>query len=60
MTTATLLQWLAAALLVLTGAMQLVRARRLGDPLAAKNSRTSGALFLVSGAVFAALAADLI
>lgn len=60
MTTVTLLQWLAAALLALAGVAQLVRARRLGDSLKAKNSRTSGALFLFSGAVFATLAADVI
>lgn len=60
MTTAALLQWLAAALLALTGVMQIVRARRMEEPLKAKNSRTSGALFLFSGAVFAVLAADVI
>ena len=60
MTAAARLQWLAAALLALAGVLQFVRARRLGDPLKAKNSRTSGALFLFSGAVFAALAADVI
>lgn len=59
MTTRHLLQWLAAALLALAGAMQLVRARRLEEPLKARNSRTSGALFLLSGAVFALLAADI-
>ena len=60
MTTATLLQWVAAALLALSGVMQLVRARRMADPLAAKNSRTAGALFLFAGAVFAVLASDII
>ena len=55
-----LLQWLAAALLVLAGTMQIVRARRLEEPLKAKNGRTAGALFLLSGAVFAVLAADII
>ena len=51
---------LAAALLALAGVMQIVRARRLDPPLKAKNSRTAGALFLLSGAVFALLAADII
>ncbi len=60
MTTATLLQWLAAALLALVGVVQIVRAARMDPPLKAKNSRTAGALFLLSGAVFALLAADII
>jgi drug/metabolite transporter (DMT)-like permease len=59
-TTAAPIQWLAAALLALAGVMQIVRARGMEEPLKAKNSRTSGALFLFSGAIFAALAADVI
>lgn len=60
MSTANLLQWLVAALLAFAGAMQLVRARGMTEPLAAKNARLSGGLFLLSGAVFALLAADVI
>ncbi|WP_205479205.1 hypothetical protein [Sphingomonas arenae] len=55
-----LIQWLAAALLALAGLIQIARARRLEEPLKAKNSRTAGALFLLSSAVFALLAADII
>lgn len=60
MSTRHLLQWIVAALLLLAGAVQFAAARRHSDPLKAKNARTSGALFLLAGAVFALLAADVI
>jgi hypothetical protein len=39
--------------------LQLVNARRIDDPVKAKNASLSGWLFLFAGAVFAVLALDL-
>ena len=53
------LQWVAAGLLLLAAVLQLVNARRVDDPVKAKNASLSGWLFLFAGAVFAVLALDL-
>ena len=56
MTTAQTLQLLAAALLIVSGVLNLVRARRHDDPTRQKNARTSGWLLLFAGALFLVLA----
>jgi hypothetical protein len=55
-TTAQTLQLLAAALLILSGVLNLGRARRHADPTRQKNARLSGWLFLFAGALFLVLA----
>jgi sulfite exporter TauE/SafE len=56
MTAAQTLQLLAAALLILTGILNLGRARRHAEPTKRKNARLSGWLFLFAGALFLVLA----
>ncbi|HVF83225.1 MAG TPA: hypothetical protein VM913_03520 [Sphingomicrobium sp.] len=51
------LQWVAAALLLGTGSLLLLLPAGETDPLRRRNRRTAGILFLLAGAVFAALAA---
>ena len=56
MTTAQTLQLLAAALLILSGILNLGRARRHVEETKRKNARLSGFLFLFAGALFLILA----
>ena len=54
------LQFLAAALLMLAGFLNLMRAGRIEDETKRKNSRTSGWLFIFAGALFLILALGLV
>ena len=56
MSTVHTLQYLAAALLILSGILNLGRARRHEDQTKRKNAQTSGWLFLLAGALFLVLA----
>lgn len=54
------LYWVAAALLAGVGALLLLLPAGATDPLRRRNRRTAGTLFLLAGAVFAAVAAGLV
>lgn len=60
MTTAQTLQLLAAALLIVSGILNLGRARRHEDVTKQKNARLSGWLLLFAGALFLILALGLV
>ena len=54
------MQWVAAALLVGAGLLLMLLPAGEGDPQRRRNRRTAGMLFLLAGAVFAALASGVI